>query len=74
MGFFPCAGKWNELSHSEIILIALILIMIFGVGWISGSAGWARKGVCTIRKGLGDDGIQPLSSHRSRGESAAAIR
>ena len=29
--------------------------MNFGVGWIFGSAGWARKGVHTILKGFYDD-------------------
>ena len=35
----------------EIIFIAIILSMIFGVGWIFGSAGWVRKGIRALRKG-----------------------
>ena len=35
----------------EIIFIAIILFMIFGVGWVFGLAGWVRKGIRALRKG-----------------------
>ena len=34
----------------ENIFIVLILIMIFGAGWIFGLAGWVRKGIRLLRK------------------------
>ncbi|MBN2084172.1 MAG: twin-arginine translocase TatA/TatE family subunit [Anaerolineales bacterium] len=38
------------MGFGEIILIVLILVMIFGAGWIFGLAGWVRKGIRTLRR------------------------
>jgi Sec-independent protein translocase protein TatA len=40
------------MGLAEIIFVVIILIMIFGAGWIFGLTGWVRKGIRTVRKGM----------------------
>ncbi len=60
------------LSLPHILLLALVVLLLFGGGRVSGLMGDVAKGIKSFKKGLADDDEAPKPATRIEGQAAPA--
>jgi sec-independent protein translocase protein TatA len=61
------------LSLPHILLLALVVLLLFGGGRISGLMGDVAKGIKSFKKGLADDEEAPKPVTRIEGQAAPVV-
>jgi sec-independent protein translocase protein TatA len=58
------------LSLPHILLLALVVLLLFGGGRVSGLMGDVAKGIKSFKKGLSDEDEAPKPATRIEGQAA----
>jgi sec-independent protein translocase protein TatA len=58
------------LSLPHILLLALVVLLLFGGGRVSGLMGDVAKGIKSFKKGLADEDEAPKPATRIEGQAA----
>jgi sec-independent protein translocase protein TatA len=61
------------LSLPHILLLALVVLLLFGGGRISGLMGDVAKGIKSFKKGLADEDEAPKPATRIEGTAAPVV-
>ena len=62
------------LSLPHILLLALVVLLLFGGGRVSGLMGDVAKGIKSFKKGMADDeAVDPKPATRIEGQAAPVV-
>jgi sec-independent protein translocase protein TatA len=61
------------LSLPHILLLALVVLLLFGGGRVSGLMGDVAKGIKSFKKGMADDDEAPKPATQIEGKAAPVV-